>query len=208
MCCMCPSWLQNHWYDDVLKKWNITHKFVDDCNNFHGDFKGTGCLNWCAKEKHFVVCGQLFQSSTTYFISAEHKICVLSIRFEKPDAFHKDYIWLDTEKDFSFCTYTCVNIELATCHFQLRLVAVWCMWEWWQHGQGRKGRYVWLWTSPWVLPKPMLVMKLVNHSFMCTGLVGIMVLEIWCFCIRFSTEQLSITDFFRKKEVIFTQILT
>jgi len=49
---------------------------------------------------------------------------VLSIRLQKHDAFQKDYIWLDTEKDFSFHSYACVNSELAMCHYQLRLVVV------------------------------------------------------------------------------------
>ena len=142
---------------------------------------------------------QLCQSSTRYIISIECKICVLSIRLQKHDAFQKDYIWLDTEKDFSFHLYACVNSELATCHCQLRLV-VWWMWEWWQHGEGGRGRWVWLWTS---------LEFCQNRCYLWNWWIsGCNETMNWCCSVRFWTEQLSVTDFFRKKEVIFTQILT
>jgi hypothetical protein len=80
----------------------------------------------CKGETFFLGGGgtQLCHSSTRYIISTERKICVLSIRLQKHDAFQKDYIWLDTEKDFSFRSYACVNSELAMCHYQLRLDSV------------------------------------------------------------------------------------
>jgi hypothetical protein len=45
----------------------------------------------------------------------EHKTCVLSAKLHKHYAFHEDWIWLDSEKDVSFSSQTCVNSEHATC---------------------------------------------------------------------------------------------
>lgn len=148
----------------------------------------------------FFVCGQLCQSSTRYIISTEHKIYALSIRLQKHGAFQKDYIWLDTEKDFSFYSYACVDSEFATCHYQLRLV-VWCMrvvavWG----GKGGRDRWMWLWTSLEFCQSPCYL-----WNWWISGYNGT---RNWCCSVRFWTELLSITDFFRKKEVIFTQILT
>jgi len=71
----------------------------------YGVFKVTGCFIWCARYKHFVVCGQLCHSTARYIISMVHTICALCTKLYKHDAFHKDWI----------CVYVCWEI----CHLQL-----------------------------------------------------------------------------------------
>ena len=53
--------------------------------------------------------------TTRYIISTEHKICALSTKHHKHNAFLKDWIWLDIKKDFTFSSYVSIDSELATC---------------------------------------------------------------------------------------------
>ena len=52
---------------------------MDNHNHFHTIFKGTGWFHWCEMWKHFVVCGQLCCSSTRYVTSIACKLCALSM---------------------------------------------------------------------------------------------------------------------------------
>ena len=63
-----------------------------------------------------VECGQLCCSSVRYMISMECKICVLSSKRQKCDAFHQAWIWLHTAEKVHFCPYTSAVNELAICH--------------------------------------------------------------------------------------------
>lgn len=49
-------------------------------------------------------------------ISIECKICVLSSKWQKCEAFHQAWIWLDTAEKVHFSPYTSAVNELAICH--------------------------------------------------------------------------------------------
>lgn len=72
---------------------------------------------------------------THYFY--ECKICALSTKLDKRDAFHKDWVWLDTEKDVIFSSDASAGNELAT-HGIFNLDEV-CHSKEGQHGLGRSG---------------------------------------------------------------------
>ena len=135
---------------------------------FYQVFKGTGCLHWCARYKQFVVCGQLCHLTARYVMSTGHKICVLSTKLYKRDAFRKDWIWMYVGKYVTFkSVYTCRHCACHTvmsCLVIMRVAGAWVR---------RKKVYKCDLEAVQILPKLVLLKKLLNHSFMHAALLGV-----------------------------------
>jgi hypothetical protein len=103
------------------------------------------------------------------------KICVLSTKLHKCVAFHENWLQLHGEKDAVFSSYTSVDSELATC--AISSIDELC------HdcegggfnGKEQEGDKC---DLELLLLQPMLLMALLNCSFMHTALVGINILNL------------------------------
>lgn len=51
-------------------------------------------------------------------VSTKYKICALTSKLNKHDAFHEGWIWLDTEKVVDSISYTYVGNEHVACGIQ------------------------------------------------------------------------------------------
>jgi len=93
----CQSSLEKQLNHAVLKTWNMTQ--IKKMRMTTTIFKHSGCLHWCARWKHLAVCRQLHCSPARYSITMECKICVVSSKWQKCDAFYQAWIWLDTAEE-------------------------------------------------------------------------------------------------------------
>lgn len=107
-------------------------------------FKHSGCLHWCARWKHLAVCRQLCCSPTRYIITMECKICSVSSKWQKCDAFYQAWIWLDTAEEVH-CR--CVRTHTSAVNEDAGAV-----------GRRKRNTDITL-NKWWFLPKPMLFTK-------------------------------------------------
>jgi hypothetical protein len=141
---------------------------VNDNNHFYRVFKGTGCLHWCARRRYFVVCKQLCLLSARYVTASEYKVRALSIII----SFMRTGLWLGAEKDVCFVSCESIDSELYThgvssedelCDVHER-----------RNSSGEEKRKNVTLNQSQVLPKSILLTKLLNYYFPCTALPCIM----------------------------------
>jgi hypothetical protein len=100
----------------------------------------------------------------------EHKICVLSTKVHKCDAFHEDWICLDAQKYVEISSYTTLEEALAICGVSGCDKSCDCR----VTAKQRRMRETNMTLKQWqVLLKPVLLTKLLKHSFIYTALVGV-----------------------------------
>ena len=91
------------------------------------------------------------------------KFCVLSKKLNKPDAFCEDGVWLNVKKDVSFLSYASVGNECAVHGITVQMNCLVIVWE--PTPVVRRKERNMTFCQWWILPKPLLLTKLLHYSF-------------------------------------------